>query len=74
MRQRLALPSLTPLAWQGAQPGFELTFLCDGSDFKTFVRARNQQAAAHEGLIELASQFHDFHPDKARLVRAVQTQ
>ena len=72
--KRLALPSLPALAWHGAQPGFELTYICDGADFKTFVRARNQQAAAHEGLIELAHQCPGFDPDRARLVRAIQTQ
>lgn len=69
----LALPSLPTLYGVETNPGFELTFVCSGRPFKSFVRARNQQAASHEALIELAAQCPDFEPENARLVRSVQT-
>ena len=51
---------------------FELTYLCGGLDFKALIRARNSQAAAAEGLIQLGHEFPDFHPSEARLVAAVE--
>ena len=54
-------------------PGWELTFICCGHDFKAFVRARNTEAATEEALIELAQHCPDFEPSESRLVRAVQT-
>jgi len=54
-------------------PCWELTFLCAGHTFKAIARARNSQAAAAEGLIELATQCPDFNSESARLVAAVQT-
>lgn len=66
--------ALTPIVWSGQKPLFELTFHCGGRPFITAVRARNSEAAASEGRIELASQCPDFDHECARLVRVVQTQ
>lgn len=65
--------TLTPITETSRLPGFELTYLCSGQSFKALICARNSQAAAAEGLIELASQCPDFEPDNARLVRVIQT-
>lgn len=70
--KRLALPSLPQLRDSAKLPGFQLTFYCAHRSFRAYVRARNVQAASHEGLIELAAQCPDFDPDNARLVAAVQ--
>jgi len=72
---RLALAKLPQLDLPGIDklPTFELTYLAAGRTWKALIRAKNAQAAGHEGLIELASQFPDFTPDEARLVSAVQT-
>ncbi len=66
--------TLPPLSAPPAEklPAFELTYLAAGRTWKALVRARNAQAASHEGLIELAHQFPDFTPSEARLVSAVQ--
>lgn len=73
---RGSLPPLQQLtaANPSQLPGFELTFLHDGHDFKCFMRGRNTEAAAAEARIALADQCPDFDPIEARLVRAVQTQ
>jgi hypothetical protein len=73
MSQRHAMPSLLPaygIEWSNA---YEVTFICAGVPFNALVRARNQQAATEEAKIELAIQCPDFDPEKARLVRSVQT-
>lgn len=73
---RLALcGKLPPLADTMAAklPAFELTYLAAGRTWKAVVRARNAQAASHEGIIELGHQFPDFAAAEARLVSAVQT-
>ena len=70
--KREVWPTLRTL-FPASHPGFEMTFICNGRDFKAFVRARNQQAAAHEALIELAQQCPDFDPENARLSAAIQT-
>lgn len=68
--------SLPPLQYitQAAQtfPAFELAFMSEGHIYKALIRARNSQAAAAEGMIELAQQCPDFNPDAARLVSALQ--
>lgn len=66
------LQRLTPP--KGLQPAFELTFHCAGKPFKILQRARNQAAAAAEGMLELSYQFADFNFTEARLVAAVQVQ
>lgn len=73
---RGSLPPLQRLTPANSQllPGFELTFIHDGHDFKCFMRGRNTEAAAAEARIALADKFHDFDPVEARLVSAVQTQ
>lgn len=71
---RRSLPPLVHItAAAQTLPAFELSFLSDGHTFKALIRARNAQAAAAEGLIELAQQCPDFNPDGARLVSALQT-
>ena len=72
---RLAMPKLPRLSLYSdeLQPGYQLTFLSDGRTFTAFVRARNQQAASHEAMCELASQCPDFDPDGARIVSVIQT-
>lgn len=67
------LPPLQHLTADADMPGFELTFLDGGRTWKVLARGSNAQAAAHEGLIELAAKFADFNPETARLVAAVQT-
>lgn len=66
------LPQLAPLLDARGFSKFELTFSCSGQDFKVQAQARNTQAAAHEGLIELAAQCPDFDAEDARLVACVQ--
>lgn len=71
---RRSLPPLVHITSAAQQlPAFELTYVSEGHDFKALIRARNSQAAAAEGLIELAQQCPDFNPEGARLVSAVQT-
>ena len=53
-------------------PYWELTFISGGRPLIVTVRARNAQAAAHEGEIELAAQLHEFDPKDARLISAIQ--
>lgn len=60
------------LLFPGPRRHFELTFLCGGSPFKVIAPGSNAQAAAAEGLLELASQCPDFEPDTARMVAAVE--
>jgi hypothetical protein len=74
MMRRLAMPTLPGLYGAERLPGFELTFISSGKTFKAFVRARNTQSAAEEGLIELAHQCPDFSTEDARLVAALQVQ
>lgn len=70
---RRALPPLQRLTPPNdLQPCFELTFSCSGREFKTIARARNSQAAAAEGLLELATQCPEFDAEDARLTAAVQ--
>lgn len=54
-------------------PLFELKFYSCGREFIVTQRGRNSQAAAAEGLIELAAKFHEFDPEEARLISALQT-
>lgn len=72
---RLAMPKLPRLSLHDdeLQPGYQLTFMCDGRTFTAFVRARNHQAASHEALCELANQCPDFEPENARVVSVIQT-
>lgn len=71
---RRALPPLQRLIQPTGQPPcFELTFACSGIPYKVLIRARNSQAAAAEGLLELAEQCPEFEPENARLMAAVQT-
>jgi hypothetical protein len=72
----IALPRLAPLAslrMPSQTPGWQLTYLSQGRQFRVFVRARNSQAADHEGRIELAAGCPDFEPEGARLVQCVET-
>jgi hypothetical protein len=74
MMRRLAMPTLPGLYGSEKLPGFELTYISAGATFRAFVRARNTQSAAEEGLIELAQQCPDFELEGARLVAALQVQ
>ncbi len=72
---RGALTPLQQLTSQAHQqhPCFELTFLSSGRTFKALIRAKNATTAAHEGLLELATQCPEFDPENSRLVAAVET-
>lgn len=71
---KMALPSLPKLPGSEKFPGFEMTYFCNHKVWVAYVRARNQQAAAHEGALELAAKFPDFDYEDARCIRAIQTQ
>ncbi len=72
--RRLYCPTLPPLHLMCNSPRrhFELTFLCGGSPFKVVAPGANAQAAAAEGILELASQCPDFDPSSARMVAAIE--
>lgn len=70
--RRLYFPSLPPLAIVTSSRRWELTFLCDGHAFKVVAGGHNAQAAAAEGILELASQCPDFAPESARMTAAIE--
>lgn len=72
----IALPKLPPLASlsiPSSTPGWQLSYVSQGRQYRVFVRARNSQAADHEGRLELAAGCPDFEPEGARLVQCVET-
>ena len=70
--RRLYFPTLPPLRVVASSRRWELTFLCDGHAFKVIAAGHNAQAAAAEGVIELAAQCAEFEPDTARMVSAIE--
>lgn len=68
-------PQLPPLQHIPPSPhlrAFELTYWSDHREFIAVVRARNEQAAAAEAVIELAVKCPDFEPEGSRLVKCVE--
>lgn len=68
----IVLPTLHPVWGLEGRALYELTFVCRRRLFKAAIRARNQEAAHHEAVIELAAQCPGFEPAEARLVSSHQ--